>query len=117
MVRLRLRTKFLFSLVLVSVVLTAATLLIVQHRARQQARDVTYEAMHSSLTTFQNFQRQREQALARSAELLANLPTLRALMTTRDEATIQDGSADSWRLAGSDLLVLADRTGKLMALQ
>jgi len=117
MVRLRLRTKFLLSLVLVSAVLTAVTLLIVQQRARQQARDVTYEAMHNSLTTFQSFQRQREQALERSAELLANLPTLRALMTTHDEATIQDGSTDSWRLAGSDLLVLADRTGKLMALQ
>ena len=117
MVRLRLRTKFLLSLIIVSAVLTAAALLIVQRRARQQASDVTYQAMHNSLTTFQNFQRQREQALARSAELLANLPTLRALMTTRDEATIQDGSADSWRLAGSDLLALADRTGKLMALQ
>jgi signal transduction histidine kinase len=117
MVRLRLRTKFLLSLIIVSAVLTAAALLIVQRRARQQASDVTYQAMHNSLTTFQNFQRQREQALARSAELLANLPTLRALMTTRDEATIQDGSADSWRLAGSDLLLLADRAGKLMALQ
>jgi signal transduction histidine kinase len=117
MVRLRLRTKFLLSLIIVSAVLTAAALLIVQRRARQQASDVTYQAMHNSLTTFQNFQRHREQALERSAELLADLPTLRALMTTRDEATIQDGSADAWRLAGSDLLVLADRAGKLMALQ
>ena len=117
MIRLRLRTKFLFSLVLVTTVLTAVTLLIVQRRARQQARDVTYAATQNSLTTFQNFQRHREAALERSAELLANLPILRALMTTHDEATIQDESADLWRLAGSDLLVLADRSGKLMALQ
>lgn len=117
MVRLRLRTKFLFSLVIISAVLTAVALLIVQRRARQQASDVTYAAMHNSLTTFQNFQRHREQTLERSAELLADLPTMRALMTTRDEATIQDGSTGPWRLAGSDLLVLADRTGKLMALQ
>ena len=114
---MRLRTKFLISLVLISVVLTAGTILIVQHSARQQARDVTYHAMHNSLNTFQNFQRQREQALAQSAELLANLPALRALMTTGDEPTIQRGLADSWRLAGSDLLVLADRTAKLIALQ
>ncbi|MFB3920987.1 MAG: PAS domain-containing sensor histidine kinase [Terriglobia bacterium] len=117
MIRLRLRTKFLLSLILISAVLTGVALLIVQRRARQQASDVTYAAMHNSLTTFQNFQRHREQGLERSAELLADLPTLRALMTTHDEATIQDGSAAPWRLAGSDLLVLADRTGKLMAVQ
>jgi hypothetical protein len=117
MIRLRLRTKFLLSLVLATTVLTAVTLLIVQFRAGGQAREVTYEAMHNSLSTFQNFQRHREEGLERSAELLANLPMLRALMTTHDEATIQDGSTDLWRLAGSDLFVLADRSGKLMAIQ
>lgn len=117
MLRLRLRTKFLLSLVLVSTLLTVVTLFIVHRRAQQQAREATYQALRNSLTTFQNFQRHREVALERSAALLANLPLLRALMTTRDEATVQDGSTDLWRLAGSDLLVLADRTGKLMALQ
>ena len=37
-------------------------------------------------------------------------------MTTSHPATIQDSSQDLWNLAGSDLLVLADRTGKLVAL-
>ena len=37
-------------------------------------------------------------------------------MTTHDSATIQDASRDQWTLAGSDLLVLADRTGKVVAL-
>jgi len=37
-------------------------------------------------------------------------------MTAPDEATIQDASGDVWRLAGSDLFVLADRSGKLVAL-
>ena len=37
-------------------------------------------------------------------------------MTTHDEATIQDGSEALWRLAGSDLFVLADPTGKIVAL-
>jgi len=113
----RLQTKFLLSLVLVSTVLTCATLLIVQHRARLQAQEVTFDAMHSSLAAFQNFQRQREAALTRSAGLLADLPNLRALMTTEDAATIQDGSFRLWRLAGSDLFVLANRAGKVVALQ
>src|SRR5437667_4359265 len=47
---------------------------------------------------------------------MADLPDLRALMTTRHEATIQDAADHLWRLAGSDLFVLADRTGKVVAL-
>src|SRR5262249_12724814 len=47
---------------------------------------------------------------------LANLPSLKALMTTRDAATIQDASTDIWRLAPSDLFVLADPTGTVAAI-
>src|SRR5262249_30879899 len=70
----------------------------------------------NSVSTFQNFQRQRELTLTRSADLMADLPNLRALMTTQHEATIQDASTDLWRLAGSDLFVLADRDGRVVAL-
>jgi signal transduction histidine kinase len=117
MVRFRLRTKLILSLVLTIAALTCATLLIVHHRLRQRARQEIYEALRNSVVTFQNFQRQREITLARSAGLLANLPNLKALMTTQHEATIQDASLDLWRLAGSDLFVLAGRVGKVMALQ
>src|SRR5262249_46947394 len=54
--------------------------------------------------------------LTRSAELLADLPTVRALMTTQHEATIQDASDGVWKLAGGDLFVLADPTGHAVAL-
>lgn len=117
MVKVRLRTKFLLSLVLTITALTCATLLIVQHRLRERARQEIFEGLRSSVVTFQNFQRQRQITLARSARLLANLPSLKALMTTQHEATIQDASADFWRLVGSDLFVLANRSGKVMALQ
>jgi signal transduction histidine kinase len=48
--------------------------------------------------------------------LLAEIPTLKALMTTRDAPTIQDGSTPFWRLAGSDLFLLADPAGRVVAL-
>ena len=38
-------------------------------------------------------------------------------MTTEDAATIEDASADVWKLSGSDLLVLANRTGSVVALR
>ncbi len=117
MTGIRLRTKFLLSLILVSSGLTWSTLLIVRHRVQQRVRLEIDEALRNSVVTFQNVQRQREAMLARSGGLLADLPNLRALMTTQDEATIQDASGDLWELAGGDLFVLADPSGKLMALQ
>lgn len=116
MSRIKLRTKLLFSLIFISSVLACATVLIVRLRVEKKVHEDIAEALHNSVITFQNFQRQREATLARSAGLLADLPDLRALMTTQDVATIQDGSMELWRLAGSDLFVLADRTGKLVAL-
>ena len=117
MFKAKLRTKFLLSLVLVSASLTWATLLIVRHRVRLRVREEIFEGLRNSVVTFQSLQRQRETTLERSAALLANLPSLKAVMTTQHEATIQDASVDFWRLMGSDLFVLASRSEKLVALQ
>lgn len=104
------------SLLLVTLALTCATLLIVQHTVQTEVRNEIFARLHDSVVTFQTVQRQREMMLGRSAELLANVPNLKALMTTRDAATIQDGSSDLWRLAGSELFLLSDNGGKVAAL-
>jgi signal transduction histidine kinase len=110
------RTKFLLSMLLISAGLTSTSLLLVRSSVQRQVRNSLFADLRNSVATFQNFQRERELTLTPSAELLADLPNLRALMTTQDEATIQDASSDLWRLAGTDLFVLADRTGKVVAL-
>ena len=114
---IRLRTKFLLSMVAVSAALTFTTLLLVRHTVQQEVRLGIQRDLTNSVSAFHNFQKQREVTLERSAALLADLPNLRALMTTHDPATIQDASRDLWQLAGSDLLLLADSSGKVMALQ
>ena len=116
MAKIRLRTKFLLSLIFTTTVLTGAVLFVVQNYLRNHARREIDEALHNSVVTFQQFDLQRQRGLAQSAALLADLPNLRALMTTHHAPTIQDASADLWRLTGSDLFVLADRGGKVMAL-
>ena len=113
----RLRTKFLLSMVVVSAALTFTTLLVVRHTVQQEVRLGIQRDLQNSVSAFHNFQKQREVTLERSAALLADLPNVRALMTTHDPATIQDASRDLWQLAGSDLLLLADSSGKVMALQ
>jgi hypothetical protein len=114
---IRLRTKFLFSLLAISAGLTAATLLIVSYSVRKRVRENIREDVRNSVANYQSFQAQQEEALTRSAALLANLPNVRALMTTEDAATIEDASADVWKLSGSDLLVLANRSGNVVALR
>jgi signal transduction histidine kinase len=114
---IRLRTKFLLSMIAVSATLTFATLLVVRRTIQQQVRTGIEQDLQNSVSAFYNFQTQREWTLERSVALLADLPTLRAMMTTHDPATIQDASRDMWHLAGSDLLLLADASAKVVALQ
>ncbi len=116
MAQLRMQTKFLLSMLLISAGLTATSLLLVRRTVQRQVRKEIFADLHNSVSTFQNFQRERELTLTHSAELLADLPNLRALMTTQHEATIQDASNGLWRLAGGDLFVLADRSGRVVAL-
>lgn len=115
--KIRLRTKFLLSVLAISAGLTAATLLIVSYSVRKRVRENIRQELRNSANTYQSFEKQREDTLVRSASLLANLPNIRALMTTDDALTIQDASADVWKLSGSDLLVLANRAGTLAALR
>lgn len=114
---LRLRTKFLLSMVAVSVALTFTTLFAVRRTVQKQVRAEIHRDLQNSVSAFRNVQKQREVTLERSAALLADLPNTRALMTTHDPATIQDASRDLWMLAGSDVLLLADPAGKVMAQQ
>jgi signal transduction histidine kinase len=116
MVRIRLQTKFLLSMILITSGLTSFSLLLVRQSVQSEAKQQIVSDLRNSVNTFQSFQREQETTLSRSADLLADLPNLRALMTTNHEATIQDGSTPLWRLAGSDLFVLANPAGKVVAL-
>src|SRR5580693_9560778 len=114
--RTRLRTRFLLSMLLITTGLTAMSLLVVRHSVQRHVREGIVHDLRNSVTTFQNFQHDREVMLTHSAELVADLPITRSILTAHDPATIQDASRDVWPLTGSDLLVLADRDGKVVAL-
>ena len=86
MLKLRMRTKFLLSMLLISAGLTCTSLLLVRYSVRKQVKKEIFADLRNSVSTFQNFQRERELTLTHSAELLADLPNLRALMTTQHAA-------------------------------
>ena len=112
--RVRLRTKFLITMLLTSAGLTAASLLIVQRTVETQVRRDLGNDLVNSVETFRSVQKQREAALTSSAELMADLPSLKALMTSHHAPTIQDASRDMFRLSGGDLLALLDASNQFV---
>ena len=71
---IRLRTKFLLSMVVVSAALTFTTLLVVRRTVQQEVRLGIQRDLQNSVSAFHNFQKQTEVTLERSAALLADLP-------------------------------------------
>jgi signal transduction histidine kinase len=116
MARWRLQSQLLFSTLLIICALTGAILLIIRQTVRTQIDDQVKYSTDASIQEFGTVQRQLQLQLSRTASLLAEIPTLKALMTTHDAPTIQDGSTPFWRLAGSDLFLLADPEGRVVAL-
>jgi signal transduction histidine kinase len=110
----RMRTTLMISLLAVSLGLTATCLLIIRISVQQEIRKGLDSDLDHSLSTFRNIARQRNQMLSREAALLADLPSLKALMTTRDPQTIQDGSPEFWTVSGSDFFALTSQNGALL---
>jgi signal transduction histidine kinase len=116
MVRLSIRTQLVIATVLIISGLTGSLLLIIHHAIGIEIQSQIKEGTQASIRAFESVQRERELQLSRAAAMLADLPTLEALMTTEDAPTIQDGSAQYWKLAGSDLFVLAKPDRRVVAI-
>ena len=109
------RTMLLLTLGLVVVGITAASLSILRARLHQQVqRDVSSD-LRRSVQTFASLRQQRRLTLQRENALLADLPSLKALMTTRDQRTVVDGGERFWKVSGNDLFALATPDGEVLA--
>jgi len=113
--RLRMRTTLLIPLLLLSFGCTVVSLLVIRTIVQQQVRAILASDLSRSVKTYQNIQRQRRELLSRETALLADLPSLKALMTTHDTPTIVDAGVEFWQVSGSDLFALLDADGKLIA--
>jgi signal transduction histidine kinase/ActR/RegA family two-component response regulator len=111
-VNLRLRTKFLISLILITSGLTCATLLVVGRTAKDEAQRQIEEEASNTVMTFQVMQHQHEIALQHKADLLAAL----AMMRNGDATTVQEASEDPWQSEDCNLFLLADARGRVVAL-
>jgi signal transduction histidine kinase len=112
----RLRTQLLIAALLIILGLTGSLLLFVRHTVNVEIQKQMRDSTEASVRAFETVQRQRELQLSRTAAMLADLPTLKALMSTEHAPTIQDGSESFAKLAASDLFVLAKPNREVVAL-
>ena len=103
------------AMALVIVIVTSLCALLIRHSLRAQVTDDLSQDLERSVIAFQNLQAERLSALERENALLAELPTLKALMTSGDDLTIQNGAVEFWQLSGQDLFALADPNGRVVA--
>ena len=113
--KLRMRTTLLIPLFALSFGFSLVSLLMIRTIVQQQVKANLASDLRHSVKTYQNLQRQRRELLSRESALLADLPSLKALMTAPDTRTIEDGGKEFWQVGGSDFFALLDPSGKLIA--
>ncbi|HEV8076022.1 MAG TPA: HAMP domain-containing sensor histidine kinase [Candidatus Acidoferrum sp.] len=116
MTTFRLRSQLFIAALLIILGLTGSLLFFIRHTVDAEIQKQVTDGTDESVRAFESVQRQRELQLSRMGAMLADLPTMKALMSTQHAPTIQDGSESSWKLAESDLLVLAKPNGNVVAL-
>lgn len=111
------RTKILLVLAmsLITAGATLVSLFVIRGPLQRLITQNLASDLRHSLATFETMQAQHLGALDRENALLADLPSLKALMTTSDERTIEDGGVEFWKVSGNDLFALADRDGNVKA--
>jgi signal transduction histidine kinase len=109
------RTTLLIPLLVMSFGWTVISLLIIRSIVKQEIRSNLSSDLQHSINTYQNLQQQRREMIAQESALLADIPSLKALMTARDADTIQDGGEEFWRVSHSDFFALLDSGGNLVA--
>jgi signal transduction histidine kinase len=113
--RLRMRTTLLIPLLILSFGCTLLSLLVIRTIVEQQTETNLASDLQHSVKTYRNLQRQQRELLARESALLADLPSLKSLMTTYDPRTIEDGGVEFWQVSGCEFFALLDQNGKLIA--
>jgi two-component system cell cycle sensor histidine kinase/response regulator CckA len=112
----RLRTKFLVSIVALVFLLTAAILALVQVRMRAHVYGDLASTLRTESSVYSKVEEARREQTEQNAALIANFPSVKAMMSIRDVRTIQDASRSMLSNSGADVLILQDVTGKLLAL-
>jgi hypothetical protein len=109
---LQVRTKFLFSMISVIAGLTWVALLIVRQTVQDRAREELTTSANNSLMISEILQYQRRMVMSRKADLLATS----AFLSNNDTNTFRDSTDNPLDTSRSDLEMLAEPSGRMVAL-
>jgi signal transduction histidine kinase/CheY-like chemotaxis protein len=111
-----LRTKLLVCMFSIVFLLTSAVLFLVQARMKAQVRSDLTENVRQQSRVYAEVERSRQEQSRQSAEMIAEQPTLKALMSTNHRPTVQDASGSILLTSRADLLILENPRAELLAL-
>jgi hypothetical protein len=106
-----LRMKLVLSMVAVVFLLTAAMLALVQLRMRRHVQEDLVSTLHAEALVHSEIERGRREQKQLSAAVIARQPIVKALMSTNDQLTVQDGSEAILQTNQGDLLILENAGG------
>lgn len=112
---IRTHVLLVLAMALVTVFVIGLCLLVIRLRLRAEVTNNLAQDLTHSVAAFEDREAERMAAIERENDLLANLPTLKALMTSGDDLTIQDGGVEFWQLSGTDIFALANSDGRIVA--
>jgi signal transduction histidine kinase/ActR/RegA family two-component response regulator len=95
--------------------LTAAVLTLVQARMRQHVHEDVVSALRAESAATTQIEEARRAQSQQNAAIVADQPILKALMSTNDRPTVEDGSEPLLQTSHADLLVLENASGEMLA--
>jgi signal transduction histidine kinase/ActR/RegA family two-component response regulator len=109
-----LRTKLLVSTVAVVFLLTGAILALVQARMQIHVREDLISMLRAESAVHIQIDKARREQAQQSTTLIADQPSVKALMSTNDPLTVDDGSESLLRMSHADLLILENASGDIL---
>jgi signal transduction histidine kinase len=94
--------------------LTVAVLVVVQARMRSHVREDLVSTLRAESAVYADLVRVRREQTQQSTAIIVNQPSLKALMSTNDPLTVQDGSKSILESSGADLLILESASGEIL---
>jgi signal transduction histidine kinase/ActR/RegA family two-component response regulator len=102
-------------MVAVVFLLTASVLTLIQARMRIHVREDLVSTLRAESALYTQIEEARSDQTQQSATLIADQPILKALMSTNDRLTVEDGSESLLQTSHADLLVLQNPSGEILA--
>jgi signal transduction histidine kinase/ActR/RegA family two-component response regulator len=95
--------------------LTAAVLALVQAQMRSHVRQDLLSTLQEQSAVYRGIEQGRREQAQQTASLIADQPSVKALMSTDDRATVQDASELILRTSHADVLILENAGGEMLA--